>query len=519
MMIALVDNAAHRDRIFVFEVWIDMLNEEVIKQLRRLGYDRQNKEYYIQNDVICNKNCKDKTLNHSILSNCKMEAIIFDNASATGSIFRACKLIDCSIVQTDFEFCNFYDSYFKSHSKIIASFNNSNFINTVFEDINFEFCTFTGALFENCIFKSVKISDSTLENAIFKNCIFSNMDLCNLNMDFVEVDDPKMENVLLSLSQIPYMFGCLQYIFSTNDNVRIGSQNGPNISISEYKDNVMPLLIEFWENNKSEDAEYYFPLANVYITSGDYNNAVTNLRNGLKNAVVQHDFRIIKFYCKLISRSGLFNSSALYNFYNIIKRFGTSNGNGSLPDTRSFIRNIGEIEAALFSSHKEGKAFLRFRTNLSTEDTDRVGIILGKIFSLSKMKRSFHSNRVEMSLTENSPLMISLQINGDAENIVILVNSFLLIARLPESQAISLSIRSLCAPTDQSALMALKGEASEILTLCSQYDIKLFLVEYYMENCAEILPKDAKTYYYFNDMDANHWQENSRTSHMAFPLP
>ena len=496
-----------------------MQNDEILKELKRLGYDRKNNEYYIQNNAICNKSYKDKVLNHSILSNCRMEAIIFDNASATGSIFRACEFIDCSIVQTDFEFCNFYDSYFRSYSKIIASFNNSNFINTIFEDINFEFCTFTGALFENCIFRNVYIADSTLENAKFNNCVFQNMDLCNLNMDFVEVNDPEMEDVILSLSQIPYMFGCLQYIFSTNDNVRIGSQDGAGISVSDYKNNIIPLLIQFWETNKFEDPEYYFPLANVYIANGDYNNAVTNLRSGLKNAVVQHDFRIIKFYCKLISRSGLFNSSALYKFYNIIKRFGTSNGSGNLPDMQSFIRNIGEIEAALFASHKEGKIFLRFKTDLSTEDTDKIGIILGKIFSLSKMKHALYPNRVETSLTENSPLMISLQISGVPENIVALLNSFLLIAQLPANKIVSLNIRSLYAPEDQSYLITLTEKTNELLTICSQYNIELFLMEYYLENCAELLPQDAKTFYYFNDLDANYWQEDKMMTHSMLPLP
>lgn len=496
-----------------------MWNDKILEELKRLGYDRKNKEYYIENNAICNENYKDKTLNHSILSNCRMEAIIFDNASATGSIFRACEFIDCSIVQTDFEFCNFYNSYFRSYSKIIASFNNSNFINTIFEDINFEFCTFTGALFENCVFKHVYIADSTLENAIFKNCVFQNMDLCNLNMDFVEVDDPKMENVILSFSQIPYMFGCLQYIFSTNDDLRIGSQDGAKVSVSDYKNNIIPLLIQFWENNKFEDPEYYFPLANVYIANGNYNNAVINLRNGLKNAVIQHDFRIIKFYCKLISRSGLFDSSALYKFYSIIKRFGTSNGSRNLPEMKSFIRNIGEIEAALFAAHKEGKIFLRFKTNLSTEDTDKVGIILGKIFSLSKMKHTLYPNRVEMSLTENSPLMISLQINGVPENIVALVNSFLLIAQLPANKIDSLNIRSLYVTEDQLSLVTLTEKTSEILTICSKYNIELFLMEYYLENCAELLPKDARTFCYFNDMDANYWQENKTTPPSVLPLP
>lgn len=481
-------------------------SKQISKKLKHIGYDRGNREYRIQNSIPLKENFKDKTLNHSIISNCKVKSE-FDNASVTGSIFKKCEFEDCSINQTDFEFCSFSDSRFTASQRAIASFNNSNFINTAFENINFEFCTFTGALFENCVFKDVKIENSTFENAIFKNCSFTNVKLFNANTDFIELDDPKMENATLSLSQIPYMFGGLEYFFSTSDHVMAGSQNGGVVGTSEYKNRVIPLLVKFWEMNKSTEAEYYFPLANVYLASKDYNRAVTNLRLGLKDAVIQHDFRMIKFYCKLISRSRLFDSSALYNFYNLIKRFGTSNENFSLSDSRSFIRNIGEIESVLFASYKKGKLFLRLRTNLSMVDADKIGLILGKIFSFSKMRRAVSPNQVEMTLTENSPLIISLHIDGTAENVVMLLNSFLSIAGLTESQAAALSVYSLCS-LEESAQMAafLAEEADEILGVCCRYDIKLFLMEYCIENCREILPEAAKTYCYFNNMDANHWQ-------------
>lgn len=481
-----------------------MINKEIEIQLKKYGYDRKNKDYHIENDTICEESYKDETLNHSILSNCKIRHVNFDNASATGSIFRTCKFLNCYIMQTDFEFCSFNNCYFKSTSKTIASFNNTNFINTVFENMNFEFCTFTGALFENCIFKSVRIANSTLENAVFKNCIFQNMNLGDLNMDFVEIEQPVMNNVKLPFSQISYMFGCLQYIFSTHDNILVTSQNGNVISVEEYKEHAIPLLIEFWESNKNKETEFFFPLANVYIAKSDYNNAVINLRDGLKNAVIEHDFRLIKFYCKLISKSGLFNSSALYNFYNIIKRFGTTNGNISLPEMKNFIRNIGEIENSLFSSCNNGKLFLRFRSNLSTDNTEKLGIIIGKIFSFSKMKHTIHPNTIEMSLTENSPLMISLQITGDAENLVTLLNAFFIITKLSQDQAFSLNFQSSYIVKNEQQLTTTIEDATTILNICNEYKVELFLIEYFIENCAEILSETAQTYYYFNNV--NYWE-------------
>ncbi len=483
-----------------------MDNKDFEIALKEIGYDRKNKDYHIENDTLCNESYKDQTLNHSILLKCIIENVDFDNASATGSIFRRCKFLNCSIVQTDFEYCSFYDCRLKSTSKTIASFNNTNFIHTVFEDIDFEFCTFTGTLFEYCTFRNVGIVNSTLENAVFKNCCFRDMDLGDLNMDFVEIENAKMENVKLPLAQIPYMFGCLQYIFSTHHNIAISSQAGNVISIEEYKEHVIPLLIEYWEDRKFKEAEYFFPLSNVYIAKGDYNNAVVNLRDGLKNAVIEHDFRLIKFYCKLISKSGLFKSSALYNFYNIIKRFGTTNGNISLPEMQNFIRNIGEIENALFSSHNVGRLFLRFRSNLSTDNAEKIGAILCNIFSFSKMNHTVCPNTVEMTLTENSPLMISLQINGDAENLVALMNAFLIIANLSQDQTYSLPLRSSYIVKNKSQFIETTEEAYSILNICKEYKVELFLMEYFIENCSEILSESAKTYYYFNNVDANFWE-------------
>lgn len=485
-----------------------MLNEEIIRKLKLTGYNRESIEHHIENNNILFENYKDKTLNHSILLNCKIKSTIFDNASATGSFFRKCAIIDCSIVQTDFEFCNFYDSYFKSNSKVIASFNNSNFVNTTFEDINFEFCTFTSALFEDCTFKNAKIENSTLENAIFKNCIFINMDMSNMNMDYVELINPKMRNVTLPLAQIPYMFGGLKYILSTNDNISLASQNNKNISVLEFKEKIIPLLIDFWNCSKNDKAEYYFPLSNVYIANGDYNNAISNLREGLKNAVVHHDFRIIKFYCKLISKGELFNSSTLYNFYNLIKRFGTTNGNVKQGEVQSFIRNIGEIESALFSSCNKAKLFLRFKTNLSSNNDVEIGALLGKLFSFSKMKHSVKPNSIEISLTENSPIMVSIQVSGEAENIIVLIDCFLQIANIPDDTINSLNIKPICNLTRHSIISPVSKEKDDVINVCRSYNIHMFLMEYYIENCEDFLPKTAKTFCFFNNTDANIWNNH-----------
>ena len=304
------------------------------------------------------------------------------------------------------------------------------------------------------------------------------------------------------------MFGGLQYILSTNDNISLASQNNKNISVLEFKEKIIPLLIDFWNCSKNDKAEYYFPLSNVYIANGDYNNAISNLREGLKNAVVQHDFRIIKFYCKLISKGELFNSSTLYNFYNLIKRFGTTNGNVKQGEVQSFIRNIGEIESALFSSCNKAKLFLRFKTNLSSNNDVEIGALLGKLFSFSKMKHSVKPNSIEISLTENSPIMVSIQVSGEAENIIVLIDCFLQIANIPDDTINSLNIKPIYNLTRHSIISPVSKEKEDVINVCRTYNIHMFLMEYYIENCEDFLPKTAKTFCFFNNTSANIWNNH-----------
>ena len=148
---------------------------------------------------------------------------------------------------------------------------------------------------------------------------------------------------------------------------------------------------------------------------------------------------------------------------------------------------------------------MRFKSNLSTDNAEKLGVILGKIFSFSKMKHTIHPNIVEMSLTENSPLMISIQITGDAENLVTLLNAFFVIVKLSQEQIISLTFQSPYIAKNKQQLATTIEDATTILHVCEEYKIELFLIEYFIENCAQLLSETAQTYYYFNNSDSNYW--------------
>ncbi|MBQ9647768.1 MAG: pentapeptide repeat-containing protein, partial [Oscillospiraceae bacterium] len=192
------------------------------ERLRSLGYDRaENSENQVQHKTLRAENYASMMLNHMIMDHVTMENCDFTEACATGSIFRHCKFKNCELNQSDFEFCEFYNCEFESKTPILCSFNNSSFSNTDFHNIIFRNCTLTGALFTRCCWDGGKIWNSTLEGAKFRQCTFLKIDFRGLNMDYIELEKPYMDNVVLPLDQIPFMFGCLKYLRVTTDTVKI----------------------------------------------------------------------------------------------------------------------------------------------------------------------------------------------------------------------------------------------------------------------------------------------------------
>ena len=438
-----------------------------------------------QNDVSINISAKTvvtenyyrKDMDHTISNNNYYLKTNFDYAASTGSLYKNDIFENCSMYQTDFEFCLFENCEFSSKKKVVSSFNCSDFVNGKFHNINFKACTFTGALFDKCNFVNVDIQSSTLENALFDNCSFYNMNLSRLNMNFVHLINPNMSNVILASEQIPYIFGCMKYLLNTNDIVKISS-NGILISISDYFKLEVPNLIDKWVEQSQYDYKAYFPLANIYIATKDYNEAQKALSSGIAKAVSGRDFRMIKFYCKLISESDAFDNKQRHTFYNLIKCFSPSNEQ-NLFVQRNFIRNIGEIQSILFSHTKKASLKLKFLTNISINDSNLLQKIIEHIFSISKMKYNGFSNDVEIILCQNSPLTISLNVSSEEDNIIYILN-----------QCIAISNKTIKSDNKLTAMQKyqcndLYKDTDNLILFCCENNINLSLIEYFLENVTE----------------------------------
>lgn len=456
-----------------------------LKELKRYGYNRQETAIPKRdNRTFRKKNYYGKNLNHSILEYVTIEECNFELAAITGSIYRHCSFVNNLLKEADFEFCEFAECDFWSKDPINCSYNNSNFISSNFYNIIFDACTFTSAYFENCHFRGGKISYSTLENSIFKNCFFENVDLSKLNMDYIELDNPHMNNVVLPMSQIPFMYGCLKYLLETDHNVKISKGKNRSMTPQEYFEKVIPLMKRHFEDTKQ-----FFPLANIHLALGEYNDATHVLKEGVSISVENKDFRMLKYYCYLIAKSGYFRPDALHMFYNNICRL-SPQGEGTLNEQRNYTRHIGEIKSILFNRNPMPSLRLTMRTNIISQNVEKLSHVLEAIFKISKTDIGYGTNQIEMLVSENSPLIIEVHLNGTEESLMTVLLAFSKLLDIEDKIYGLLPIME----TDISSIQMLFQMANDFDAKLKELSVMLVMAEYYLENCE----KKSNVCYYFN---------------------
>lgn len=471
-----------------------MEHNELRKKLKKYGYTRKTEclsEF--SNKTVLRRKFTAKSLNHTNLCNSPVIATNFNNAALTGSYFNNCDFRNCHMDMSDFEYCEFYNCYFTSKHTVISSFNESNFLDTVFENISFSGCSFAGSFFENCTFKNVTIEYTTFENSIFRNCIFQDMNMKVLNLDYIEFENPKMNCVVLPLEQIAHSIGLLEYCKQTDDNISIGSDSTIILTKEEYWEKVIPLLEREYLYSKE-----YFPLSNIYLAKMEYEKANEVLHHGLQDAVSKRDFRILKFYCKLIKKSHYFDSHALHSFYHSICRLSPNPiiiENNSL--LRGYIRNIAEIKNILFDSTRKPTLHMALLTNLSSKQHDHIGKLLSQLFGITKMGHFKIPNNTSLKVSENSPLIIDLDVAGEEENIACIFSILLYLSNtkcdIPFLDMDNINI-------NEKKFVQLKEQAEQCRLSCIELNITMELVECYFENCMQIISSNQNVYYYNSNL-------------------
>ena len=359
-----------------------------------------------------------KDYSYASINGCRLHKSTFNKtdfqyAAITGSIFTECTFYETYLDNADLEFCNFSNCEFAKEKLTGVSFNNSDFIGTNFTNVSMKSVTLTGCLLDECLLDNVEISSSTLENACFKKCKLKNMDLRKLNMEFIEFIEPHMDNVTLPSSQVPYMFGCLEYLLKEPDNVFLSSKDNDKITIKEYLEEYLPLLKKHYEEEKE-----FFPLANIYMTESivkndgnAYTQALNAILNGIMQNNTQQDYRLLKFYMKLITDCKTISNKDRHKLYNAICMLNNDNESQSSA-ARNYRKHIAEIESYLFSNgHKVST--IKYITNIVIGHPE-LGEVLHKLY---EMARFDNKDPIEITLSQNSPLCIEIKFFGDENKI------------------------------------------------------------------------------------------------------
>lgn len=480
-----------------------MAKKNTLAKLRRMGYSRfedftaplQRETAPPQPKHLKDKNFKGNILNHTIMEYITLENCDYGSACVTGSIFRNCKFINCSMDQADFEFCEFYHCEFKTKKIFSCSFNSSCFIDTSFCSVDFDSCTFTSAFFQKCPFDGVKISYSTLENATFKKCSFFHMDMRYLNMDYIDLDQPYMEDVTLPISQTPFIFGALQYLKTTNDIVFVSKGHQGRMTPMEFFQEAVPLLCDHFTKTRQ-----FFPLSNIYLAEGQGLKGAQYIKEGILDAMSAKDFRMLKHFCKLTACSNAFDSSTVSDlYYNYICRVFPQYIEGE--NTPNYARHIMDIRSLLFSRVKSPSVSVSLETNILQGEPQKTGTLIDLIFSIAKRIGSFKSSDIDVVLSYHSPLTVTIRINGREEALAALLSAYLGLTGITQEEMTELPVVSVYQRRLPQQTEKRLEEAEEIIYTCRQnlsiLSIHLSLLEYYVENFQTFSP-GHETGYYFN---------------------
>lgn len=290
------------------------------------------------------------------------------------------------------------------------------------------------------------------------------------------------------------MFGLLQYLSTTQDSVYIAN-NQSTISIDTYFEEGIPYLLDMYKKQHQ-----YFPISNIYLFGRNinYNIAFDYLSKEVSELSMARDFRGIKFCCKLISSSHMFDRKHLNRIYKQITDVDVSLSPDS-AEMKSFSRNIGEIRSILFERKKEPTLYIQLKANIGFEYSMRFANLINQFQKIAKPN---HTNRLNTSikLSYNSPLIIDISVEGDSVYFAPILYSFLILTGESSSTCRSYPLLKSFLAKHSDGKLEIDKSLQLMDGLCKELKrdgIALTMMEYYSRDCDEILDYSDK-YYYIN---------------------
>lgn len=350
-------------------------------------------------------------ISHNYFSNCVFDGALLKNVAGTGSIFS-----DIKFINTDISHSSFQSSTIERCSFEACVLQGCNLSDCYIQDTTWLNCpsgaaNMTSSYLKNCTFINTK--PGNLAEACLDGVHFENIRLTNFNLEFASFQKINTENVVLPFSQMPYIFGGLQYLIETKDSVRISSHinNSHSISIDEYISVLKDMEI-FYSYQKE-----YFPLANIFLAFQRYDEALGAILLGIKTSALQRDFRMCKYYCKLITENGSFSDETLKSLYQSICDVTPVH---KLAESQyyQYLRHMPEVKAMLIENpNGYPHATLRLETNISDQNSSHVSTLLSCLDDFIHLKGSTLT-KPSISISHNSDLVFIINLCGSPLGIV-----------------------------------------------------------------------------------------------------
>lgn len=355
-------------------------------------------------DITLTGEYNDFSLKRSSLIKSKAENVFFINTALTGSYFSEVSFSDSNVDESNMQYCQFIHCVFNHVNIHSSNLSYSNFFNTTFEHIDFKGSTVSEILFEQCQFKQCTFSSSMLENAVFVQCTFSSVKFVNTNIEYMEFKNCEFSNVTFPMAQVSYVFGLLQSMAEPGNDILLSADN-KTVSLDEYETLKESFIIYYTSISE------YFPLTNIYLSRGELENAYNCIVFGMERAIIQRNFRMLKFFCKLAKQKSVFPYNKLKELYMLLEKY-VSKQHFNIYEQRSFIYNIGEIRSILLEDMYDfPTARISLQTNVDSSESSKIIQIIEYIDSAINKLCTQKLSHIEYHHNSDANFVIQLSAN------------------------------------------------------------------------------------------------------------
>lgn len=359
-------------------------------------------------------------VSHNYFNNCFFDSASLDSVAGTGSIFNSVKFLNTNINNAGFSNGSIDNCYFENCTLNNSNFSNSYISNTIWKNCDLKGLNLSSSYLKCCKLVGESAKPGNLNEAYLESVEINDVRFTNLNLEYAFFNNIKTKNVILPFSQIPYIFGGIDYLLKTKDNVRISSHinETDSISVVEYIDILNDMEIFYSYKNE------LFPLSNILLSFNRKEEALYATLCGMVLAIKEHDYRMCKNYAKLITYKNTFTSTQLNSLYKELESH-ISLKELSEPEFFQYNKNIFEIKSILTDNPNNKTITLSLKTNIENTNSYESGLLIDMIDQFTHLD-GVNLSLPQIAISHNSPLLLSVTICGISLAKIIAVSGIIL---------------------------------------------------------------------------------------------